>query len=83
MKSGSHIQTQSCAGLSKGPPLQSEHAAMHLHLHYNNPTRLEERASVWIDLPVYIARFSALSTSRAWLLSDVLAGCRSHGPGYK
>ena len=30
----------------------------HLHLHYNNPARLEEQASVWIDLPVYIAWFS-------------------------
>ena len=30
-----------------------------LHLHSNNPTHLKQRASVWIDLPVYVARFSA------------------------
>ena len=54
-----------------------------VHLHYNNPTLLEERASVWIHLPVYIARFSVLSTSCERLFLDVLAGWRLHGPGYK
>ena len=46
-----------------------------LTLLYNNLTRLEERASVWIHLPVYIARFSASSTSRERMFSDMLAGC--------
>ena len=39
-------------------------------------------ALIWIDLPVYIVRFSMLSLSRVRLFSEVLLGC-GNGPGYK